>query len=125
VSGKLSPAALEQRRRAPLVHGARSPRQIAAKARAKERTFLRRTGLKAGDLDPITREVLRLYARGLAVLELREAGGADESKDYWVAFNATRRTLERLERRLGELGLDRAVGPDLDSALAKLRQEPR
>src|SRR5262249_49848580 len=80
-----------------LVHGARSPRLIAAKARAKERAFLRRNGLKASHLDPITREVLRLYARGLAVLELREAGGADEARDYWTAFNATRRCLERLE----------------------------
>jgi hypothetical protein len=104
------------------VHGAKSPRLIAPKARAIERAFLRRNGLKAGQLDPISREVLRMYARGLAVLELREAGGADEARDYWTAFNATRRCLERLEVRLRDLGLDRAAGRDLESALRALRE---
>ena len=118
----LSSAALEQRRNARLVHGARSPSRIAAKARAKERAFLRRNGLKAAQLDPITREVLRLYARGLAVLELREAGGVDESRDYWTAFNATRRCLDRLEQRLGAVGLDRGNGRSLDETLAALRK---
>ena len=120
----LSVAELEQRRLAPLRHGARSPNQIKAKARAVERGFLRRNGLKAGQLDPFTREVLRLYARGIAQLDLREAGGVDSGKDYWVSFNAVRRTLERLEVRLRELGLDRAPR-DLESAIRALHEDNR
>ena len=95
-----------------LVHGACSPRLIAAKARANKRRFLRRDGLRASDLDAVTSEYLTQWARGAAILDLREAGDATESKDYWTAYNGTRRCLERLEKRLAALGLDRRSSDD-------------
>ena len=101
-----------QRILAPRRHGAYSPGCIAAKARAHKRRFLRRGRLKAGDLGPIEMELLNLWARGCAQLDLREQGGVDAGRDYWVAYNGTRRTLERLEGRLVLLGLDR--GPHAD-----------
>jgi hypothetical protein len=48
------------------------------------------------------------WARGQAVLDLRDAAGAAESKDYWHAYNATTRSMRELERRLKEIGLDKA-----------------
>lgn len=90
-----------------LVHGARSAAQIKPKARANRRRVLRNLGLRAGDLDGLALEYLRLWATGQAQLDLRESGGVDHGKDYWVAYNGTRRALEKFERRLGQLGLDR------------------
>jgi hypothetical protein len=46
-----------------LKNGARSPARIAAKARAHRRRFLRRAGIRAGDLDAVALELLNLYAR--------------------------------------------------------------
>jgi hypothetical protein len=111
-------AQLEQRRLAPLRHGGCSPTRIAAQARAHRRRFLRRAGLKAGDLDAVALELLNLWARGTAQLDLRERGGADASKDYWVSFNATRRVLERLDQRLRDLALDRRGRDPLDALIA-------
>jgi hypothetical protein len=54
-------------------------------------------------------------------LDLRDDAGAQPAKDYWVAYNGTRRSLEALERRLKELGLDRAKpapGRKLEAHLA-------
>jgi hypothetical protein len=79
---------------------------------------LRRAGLRAGDLDAVSSELLHLWARGVAQLDLREAGGVDSGKDYWVAYNGTRRTLEKLERRLALLGFDRK-GDDPFEALER------
>lgn len=102
------------------VHGARSPSRIAAKARAHKRRFLRRAGLRAGDLDAIAMELLNHWARGCAQLDLREAGEVDHSKDYWVAYNGTRRTLERLEKRMHDVGLDRVADDPFDRLHAHL-----
>jgi len=104
-----------------LVHGARSPAQIAAKARAHRRRFLRRIGLRASDLDALAAEYLALWATGKAQLDLREAGEVDHGRDYWTAYNATKRALEKLEKRLHELGLDR--GPDKGSELERILAE--
>jgi len=95
-------------------HGAHSPAQIAAKARAHRRRFLRRAGLRAADLDAVAAELLGHWARGVAQLDLREAGGADSGKDYWTSYNAVKRALVALERRLRELGLDPARNGDRD-----------
>ena len=111
-----------------LVHGARSPRQIAAAARAHRRRLLRNLGLKAGDLDGIGREFLRLWSQGQAELDLRTAGGIDAGKDYWHAFNATKRALERLspylqaaaKAKAGEAGgLDRYLRDNYGEGKAK------
>ena len=93
-----------------LVHGARSPAVAKAKARSHKRRFLRRLGVRASDLDALANEYLTQWAIGRAQLDLREAGEVDHGKDYWVAYNGTRRALERLEKRLHALGLDR--GPE-------------
>ena len=93
-----------------MTHGAYSPTRIRQKARAHRRRILRNLGLAARDLDGMAREYLRLYAVGAAQLDLRHEGAEDatgNAKDYWVAYNATRRALERLEKRLGVLGLDK------------------
>ena len=113
---KLSRAELAQRQEAPLQHGAYSPTQIKAKARSHRVRFLRRAGLKAGDLDAIAAELLRHWARGAAQLDLLDAAGVDTGREYWLAYNATRRAFEKLEARLKELGLDR--GPDKAQDLA-------
>lgn len=102
----VTPAQREQRRVAATTHGATSPTQIKARARAHRRRLLRRAGLRATDLDAVANELLTHWARGVAQLELREAGGVDSGRDYWVAYNATRRTLEKLQARLRELGID-------------------
>jgi hypothetical protein len=68
-------------------------------------------GLRASELDPILAEYLEHIARGKAILSLREASQeaiGTESRDHWVAFNAVTRAIGQLERRLKELGLDRA-----------------
>jgi hypothetical protein len=103
----LHPQARARNRNA-VVHGAKSPTQIAAKARNHKRRFLRRAGIKAGDLDAVALELLNLYSRGCAQLDLREAGGVDSGKDYWTAYNGTRRVLERLDRRLRRRARSRA-----------------
>jgi hypothetical protein len=117
----LSVAQVEQRRAARTTHGATSPPRIAAKARAHRRRFLRRAGLRATDLDPVTNELLTHWARGVAQLDLREAGGVDSGRDYWVAYNGTRRTLEKLEKRLQDVGLG-PPAPDPLAVLAALRE---
>jgi hypothetical protein len=107
VSGPLSRAELEQRRQAATTHGARSPVRIRAAARNHRRRFLHALGIRATDLDPIARELLRLWSQGMAQLSLRESAGAPDDRGYWTAFANTRRCLDRLEKRLAQLGLDR------------------
>lgn len=102
----MSAAQLEQRRAAAIVHGARSEVTVERKARNHRRRFLRHAGLKAGDLDAIALSYLHLWARGMARLDLRDAGLVDDEKHYWHAYNAVKRAAESLERRLKELGVD-------------------
>jgi hypothetical protein len=104
------------------IHGATSPRQIRPLARRHKRRFLRRAGLRLGDLDAVAGEYLTHWARGMAQLDLREDAGADTRKEYWSAYASVQRALEKLEGRLRGLGLlnrpgDRASG-DLDGLVA-------
>jgi hypothetical protein len=120
MSRELSVAERRQRVEAATIHGGYSQTRIAAKARGHKRRFLRRGRLKASDLGAIEMELLNLFARGCAQLDLREEGGVDAGKDYWVAYNGVRRTLERLERRLKAQGLDRGPQRDPLDALREL-----
>ena len=90
-------------------NGSRSPVIVERKARAHRRRFWRHAGLKVADLDAIANGYLHHWARGAAMLDLRDQAGAVEAKDYWHAYNATTRAMRELERRLKELGLDRAA----------------
>jgi len=90
-------------------NGSRSPALVERKAKAHRRRFLRHAGLRVADLDAIANAHLYHWARGQAVLDMRDAAGAAESKDYWWAYNATSRAMRELERRLKELGLDKAA----------------
>lgn len=117
---ELTRAEVEQRRAAATTHGANTRAQVKARARAHRRRFLRRAGLRAADLDPVANELLTHWARGVAQLDLREAGGVDSGRDYWVAYNGTRRSLEKLEKRLHDLGLDRAADDPFDRLNAHL-----
>jgi hypothetical protein len=101
-------------------HGAYSGDQIRAKARAHKRRFLRQIGKKASDLDGVTLELLNMWARGAARLDLWDAGADVVGKDYWVAYNGTRRCLEALERRLIALK-DEWAKADLDAILEEYR----
>jgi hypothetical protein len=107
VSRALNASEYAQRVAAATTHGAYSASRIKAKARAHRRRFLSRGGLRASELDPVSNELLHLWSRGQAQLDLLELGGVDGTRSYWTAYNATRRVLERLERRLSSLGLDR------------------
>ena len=84
--------------------------RIKARARGNRRAFLRRAGLRACDLDAVTLSMLDVYARGKAQLDLRDEAQAGAGKDYWVSFNAVRRALDSLARRLHDLGLDSGRG---------------
>lgn len=121
MSGELVDGRFGKGNAAAVTHGANSPAQIKAQARAHRRRFLRRIGLRAGDLDALAAEYLSLWAIGRAQLDLREAGGVDHGRDYWTAYNATKRALVALEKRLAELGLDR--GPDKGSELDRILAE--
>jgi hypothetical protein len=106
-------------------NGSRSDVQIKSAARAHRRRFLRRAGLRASDLDPILAEYLEHVARGKAILTLREASQeaiGTESRDYWVSFNAVTRAVRELERRMKELGLDRATPAPGRSLEAHVRE---
>jgi hypothetical protein len=119
MTGKRSPMARPGNQNA-LEHGARSPRQIAAKARAHRRRVLRNLGLKAGDLDGIGREFLRLWSQGQAELDLRTAGGVDSGRDFWVCYANCRRALERLTPYLEAAAKTKAgAGSDLDKYLSE------
>ena len=89
-----------------LVHGAYSEGRIRAKARAHRRRFYAGLGVHARDLDLITRELVRHWARGQAQLDLFDASGERGTRNYWTAYNASTRVLRRLEERVRELGLD-------------------
>lgn len=109
MAGSLSPAQLEQRRTAALKHGARSPNQIRARARAHRRRFLRQIGLRASGLDAIARAYLDGWARALAKVDAYDAAELDrDPREYHAALNAARLWMAKLEGRLATLGLDPA-----------------
>jgi hypothetical protein len=109
VTRALSVAEVEQRRRAPVTHGANSPARIKAKARAHRRRFLRRAGLKAALLDAVAAAYLDGWARALAKVDLFDSdeSRAGELREYFAALNAARLWMGKLEARLAAVGLDR------------------
>lgn len=88
------------------IHGAYSHTRIRAKARSHKRRFLERIGVRATQLDAITREKLNHWARGQAQLDLFDATGEAGTRNYWTAFNGVTRALRDLETRVHAVGLD-------------------
>ncbi len=98
--------------RAAVTHGAHSPAQIAPVARAQKRRFLRRIGLRAGDLDGIGLALLDSWSRCQAKVELldrhfAEVGFLDKQGEpqpavrvYFVAINSARLAAVRLAEHL-------------------------
>jgi hypothetical protein len=122
VSGRrLSAAQVEQRRAAATTHGARSPNQIKARARAHRRRFLRQIRLRASDLDAFALGYLDGWARALAKVDAYDAAELDrDPREYHAALNAARLWLAKLEARLTKLGLDRGpTGSPLDEYLER------
>lgn len=108
---KLSPAQLEQRRAAPLQHGAYSSNQIKRRARAHRRRFLRQIGLRASGMDAIAGGYLDGWARALAKVDAYDSADLErDPREYHAALNAARLWLGKLEARLTVLGLDRGKG---------------
>jgi hypothetical protein len=117
VSRNLTPAEVEQRRRAPVLHGADSPAQIVRVARAQKRRWLRQAGLRAGDLDGIALALLDNWSRAQSKVELcdrwyAEHGFLDEhgephgpSKLYFTAMNCARLAATRLAEHVKARGL--------------------
>lgn len=91
-------------------HGAYSEARIRAKARAHRRRFYAGIGVHARNVDLITKELVRHWARGQAQLDLFDASGERGSRNYWTAYNGVSRVLARLEERVRELDLDKSAG---------------
>lgn len=120
-SRSLTPAQLEQRKNAPVVHGMRSEARIAAVARSKKRWLLRSSGLNAADLDAIGRGYLQQWARCEAQATLldrfMQARGPlkDETTGepwpftaHYISFvNGARNALTKLETHLRATAADR------------------
>lgn len=73
---------------------------IRRRARAHQRRFLRRIGLRASDLDAVTVELLRAYVRKVAMIEELAPGELRLRCE-----NSSSRALRSLELRLRELGV--------------------
>lgn len=86
------------------MHGARSRRQVAAKARNIRRAFVRRLGVRASDLDAITSGYLHSWALAKARVDLYDDSDVT-SRNALTAANSELRALKALEARLRELGL--------------------
>lgn len=121
MSGRsLSPAEVEQRRSAGVRHGARSEGRIRPVAARLRRQVLRQLGVRVGELDPVSRGYLELYARSLAKVRLYDAwldqhGLVDDEGNspgfmsaYYAAVNSARLALSKLEDRLTAAGLREA-----------------
>jgi hypothetical protein len=108
----LTKAELEQRREAPVTHGANSDAQIKPVARAQKRLFLRRNGLKSSDLDGIQAGYLEAFSRCAAKVKLiddyiaehgliRKDGTVQPAMSVYVALvNSMRLSLAKLEESL-------------------------
>jgi hypothetical protein len=124
----MTAAELEQRRNAPLKHGATSPTEIDVKAATVRRRFLTQNALRVSDLDALGRARLDGWARPQAKAELldryfAEHGLLDEggiprpaAAIYFPALNSARLALTKLEEHLR--ATVRAPGADLDAYLA-------
>jgi hypothetical protein len=112
VSYRLTDRAVEQRRQAATVHGARSQSAVAAQAKPIERQFLREQKLKRSDLDGIALGYLHGYAIAMAKVSMYdEHSSLVGSREYIAALNAGRLWLGKLEARLRVLGRDHARPP--------------
>lgn len=113
-----------------LSHGAYAPARIVRVARAQKRRFLAQAGLRANDLDGVSRALLDNWARAQAKVELldrhfEERGGLLDdggeplpaTRIYFTALNSARLALARLSERVGRL--------DADDPLAVLEAEGR
>jgi hypothetical protein len=112
-----------------LRHGAFSEAQIRPVARNHRRKILRQIGLSPRDLDPVGRALLEHYTRLTAKIVaidryVDEVGVLDVDGTprpcmtlYVQLHRAGLGALGRLEHHL-----DRRIAPDLDSALAALRE---
>jgi hypothetical protein len=122
----LSLAELEQRRTAPLKHGAYSANQIRSRARAHRRRFLRQGGLRASDLDAVAAAYLDGWARALGKVDLFDAdqNRNGELREYFAALNSARLWLAKLEARLAATGLElaRDGGRKVDALHAHLAE---
>jgi hypothetical protein len=85
-----------------------------------------RWGVRLRDLSGSQRDWLNLYARGLRQLDRWEAeidrGGESKdqaTKEYWAAYNAVQRALERLTASMSQDHKERSQ----ESVLAELRQK--
>jgi hypothetical protein len=113
----VSAAVLAQRRAAPLKHGARSPAQIGASARAQKRRLLRQLGLRASDLDGVGLAFLDTWARSQSKVQLCDAyfeeyGFLDEQGKprpaahiYLASLNSARLAATRLAEHLRSRGV--------------------
>ncbi len=129
----MTTAELEQRRTAPLKHGAASPTEIAVKATNVRRRFLTRKGLKVSDLDAIGMARLDNWTRAQSKAELldryfAQRGFLDEggipqpaTAIYFTALNSARLALTKLEEHLRSTV--RPPGADLDAYLATTYSE--
>lgn len=112
----MSAAQLEQRRQAGVKHGARSEDRIRPVAARLRRQVLRQLGVRVGELDPVSRGYLELYARSLAKVRLYdqwldEHGLVDGEGNspgfmatYFASLNSSRLALTKLEDRLRAAG---------------------
>lgn len=68
----LTTVELNQRRVAPLRHGATSERQIVRRATVEKRRVLRQCGMREADLESLGRALLQNWARAAAALHLMD-----------------------------------------------------
>ena len=122
----MSEKALAQRQGAALKHGARSPDQIAASARAQKRRLLRQLGLRASDVDGVGLALLDNWSRAQAKVSLldlyfEQRGFLDPEGEpngaarvYFTALNSARLAATRLSEHLKACG---AKGETLEDYL--------
>lgn len=132
--GELTPAQLEQRREAPVKHGAQSEAALAPRVVSMKKALLARMGLRQRDLTWAGRELLDGYCRAKAKVAavdewLESHAMIDEDgnvpgvmKLYFVALNASTRNLEALRGVISDLARE---DDRFDSALQALQAEGR
>jgi hypothetical protein len=106
-------------------HGIFSQRLIRLEVPQYERRLKERWGVRLRDLSGSRRDWLNLYARGLRQLDRCEAeidcgGEAKDNavKEYWTAYNAVQRALERLTASMASDHKER----NQDAILTELRE---
>lgn len=115
-----------------LRHGVHSERRIGPRAARQKRAFLRRSGLRLRDLDPVARGLVDLYSRSLAKTQTLDAffeenGILDEkgrprppAQIYFTSINTTRLCLCRLEEHLRKTGIEPSMVASLQAEARRL-----